>query len=84
MAAEDTEVRALVLARALQGRMTRAADLLYEAALQAAQACEAHVSHNSTAPDVGEWQERADYWRSTAARALEVVADWEVRAPPGH
>jgi len=84
VAAEDTELRTLVLAQALQGRMTRAADLLYEAALQAAQTCDAHVSHHPKAPDVDEWQARAKYWRSTAQRALDVVTDWEVRTPPRH
>ena len=77
MAAEDTEVRALVLARALQGRMTRAANGFYEAAMQAAETCEQHASHHPTAPDVSDWQERARYWRSAAARALDVVTDWE-------
>jgi hypothetical protein len=77
VAAEDTEVRALVLARALQGRMTRAANGFYEAAVQAAETCEQHASRNPLAPDVADWQQRATYWRSAAARALDVVTDWE-------
>ena len=77
VAAEDTEVRALVLARALQGRMTRAANGFYEAAVQAAETCEQHISHHPNAPDVADWQRRASYWRSAAERALDVVTDWE-------
>ena len=77
VAVEDTEVRALVLARALQGRMTRAANGFYEAAMQAAETCEQHASHNPNAPDASEWQKRANYWRTAAQRALDVVTDWE-------
>ena len=77
VATEDTEVRALVLARALQGRMTRAANGFYEAAVQAAETCEQHIAQNPNAPDVADWRKRADYWRSAAARALDVVTDWE-------
>jgi len=74
---EDLEVRALVLARALQGRMIRAANGLYEAAVQAAELCERRVHENPNADDVTEWQERAKYWRHSAERALDVVAEWE-------
>lgn len=79
---EDLEVRALVLARALQGRMVRAANGLYEAAVQAAELCEHRVKANPRADDVAEWHERAEYWRLSAERALAVTADWEV-GPPG-
>lgn len=77
MSTEDIEVRALVLARALQGRMVRAANGLYEASAQAAEVCDRRVRAHPGADDVGEWQERARYWRLAAERALAVVADWE-------
>lgn len=75
--AEDIEVRALVLARALQGRMVRAANGLYEAAVQAAELCERRVKDHPGAEDVDDWQERASYWRLSAERALAVVTEWE-------
>jgi hypothetical protein len=75
--AEDIEVRALVLARAAQGRMVRAANGLYEAAVQAAELCERRVGEHPHADDVAEWQDRASVWRQSAERALAVVADWE-------
>ncbi len=74
---EDLEVRALVLARALQGRMVRAANGLYEAAVEAADLCERRVKDQPGADDAGEWQDRATYWRRSADRALAVVTDWE-------
>ena len=74
---EDLEVRALVLARALQGRMVRAANGLYEAAIQAAELCERRVRERPGADDVEEWKARATYWRLSAERALDVVAQWE-------
>ena len=77
MATEDSEVRALVLARTSQGRMVRAAYGLYESALQAADLCQKRVMRNPQAADVSEWEERAKHWQLTAHRALEVVADWE-------
>lgn len=80
---EDLEVRALVLARALQGRMVRAANGLYEAAVQAAELCEHRVRDHPGADDVDEWQARANYWRSSAERALAVVNDWEPSSTPG-
>jgi hypothetical protein len=82
VASEETEVRAVVLARALQGRMVRAANGLYEAAVQAAVLCERRVRDHPKADDVGEWQDRAKYWRLSAERALDVLADWEA-GPPG-
>ena len=84
VAAEDTEVRALVLARALQGRTARAANGLYDAAVEAAEICERHVALNPNATDVAEWKERAKYWRAAAERALDVINDWEASYPAGH
>lgn len=81
---EDLEVRALVLARALQGRMVRAANGLYEAATEAAELCEHRVRDRPTADDVTEWQDRAKYWRLSAEHALSVVSDWESRTPDLH
>lgn len=74
---EDLEVRALVLARALQGRMVRAANGLYEAAIQAAELCDRRVIDRPGADDVEEWRARGKYWRLSAERALDVVAQWE-------
>lgn len=81
---EDIEVRALVLARALQGRMVRAANGLYEAAVQAAELCERRAKDHPRADDVDEWQQRAKYWRLSAERALGVVTEWEDRSPSLH
>lgn len=77
MAVDEIEARALVLARALQGRMVRAANGLYDAAVQAAELCERRVKDHPHAEDVVDWQERANYWRLASERALDVVTDWE-------
>ena len=75
-------MRALVLARALQGRMLRDANGLYEAAVQAAELCERRVRDHPHADDVEEWRERGRYWRLASERALDVVTDWENEISP--
>ena len=77
MAAEESEVRALVLARTLQGRMVRAAHGLHESAIQAAELCERRAELDQGTADAADWEERGKHWRLAAERALDVVIEWD-------
>jgi hypothetical protein len=77
---EESEVRALVLASTSQGRLVRAAYVLHESARHAAELCDERVAQDPRATDAIDWRQRADHWRKTAQRALDVVTDWDATA----
>jgi hypothetical protein len=81
MNTDDSETRAVVLARTLQRRMVRTAHELHESAMRAAELCEQRRLEEPDAPEREDWDARVKYWRLAADRALEVARDWE-EGPP--